>query len=129
MINDPGESLDQLLERARAALTAGPDGGPAGPWTGEAGDGAVRAAVALDGRLESVTFGPDAAARSLDTLAGLVVTAVNAALDARPTRGPDLGALVANLREVQEQSVVEMRRITASLTGALDETLNRAAPR
>jgi hypothetical protein len=54
-----------------------------------------------------------------------VVEAVNAALDARGG-APDLTALTANLREVQEQSVVEMRRITESLSGALAETINRA---
>jgi len=125
VINDPGESLDHLLERTRQALTALQDGDAAGPFVGEADDGRVRAEVTLDGRLRTLNIDPYIA-RSMSDVGPLVVEAVNAALDSRPGRSVDLSALVANLREVQEQSLVEMRRITQSFTGALAETLGRA---
>lgn len=84
----------------------------------------MRAEVGPDGRLLTVTIDPYVT-RSMTAVGPLVVKAVNAALDSRPGAAPDLSALVANLREVQEQSAVEMRRITQSLSGALADTLAR----
>ena len=124
MTIDPADSLDALIERARAAFISGSPEAP-GPFTGEADEGRVRAQVALDGRLVSLSLDPDLQGRALPALGAAVVAAVNAALDARPVGAPDSAALLANLREVQEQSVVEMRRITQSLTAALTETVAR----
>ena len=127
MTSDPADSLDALIERAKAALRAGREGA-SGPFDGDADEGRVRAQVSLDGRLVSLTMDPDLQGRSLPALCSAVVAAVNAALDARPVTVPDSAALLANLREVQEQSVVEMRRITQSLTSALAETVARVGP-
>jgi hypothetical protein len=123
-MSDPGERLDLLVRRALAALSPTPDAAAEGPFTGEADDGRVRAEVGPDGRLLTVSIDPNVS-RPVSAIGPLVVEAVNAALDARGG-APDLTALTANLREVQEQSAVEMRRITESLSGALAETINRA---
>ena len=125
MVDEPADSLDRLVERTRQALASVTDGDVVGPFVGEADEGRVRAEVAPDGRLLSVSIDPEVT-RSVTAIGPLVVAAVNAALDARPGSTVDLSALAANLREVQEQSVVEMRRITQSLAGALADTVRRA---
>ena len=125
MVDEPADSLDRLVERTRQALASVTDGDVVGPFVGEADEGRVRAEVAPDGRLLSVSIDPEVT-RSVTAIGPLVVAAVNAALDARPGRAVDLSALAENLREVQEQSVVEMRRITQSLAGALADTVRRA---
>jgi YbaB/EbfC DNA-binding family len=127
VISDPGDSLDALIERTRSAFASGQEGGP-GPFAGEADEGRVRAQVSPDGRLVSLVLDPDLQSRALPALGASVVAAVNAALDARPGRAPDSAALLVNLREIQEESVVEMRRITQSLTSALAETVARVGP-
>jgi len=118
---DPSSSLDALVERARALLGRADGGGP-GPFTGEAADGMVRCEVGPDGRVRSLDVDPRMLRLPLQDICRDVVTAVNQALDARPGR-PDTGPLLEGLRDLQEQSVAEMRSITRVFTAALHEAV------
>jgi hypothetical protein len=121
---DPARGLAELVERARAAMAGNAPTGEDGPFLGEAADGQVRAEVSADGRLRSVQVDPVLARRGVDEIAAAVVTAVNAALDARPAAA-DARPLLDELRAVQEQSVAEMSRISQAFSAALHQAMRR----
>jgi hypothetical protein len=118
---DPASSLDALVERTRALL-GGPDGAEPGPFVGESAEGMVRAEVGAEGRVQSLRVDPRMLRGPLEDICREVVVAVNQALDARPAR-PDTAPLLAELRAVQEESVGEMQRISASFSDALREVV------
>jgi DNA-binding protein YbaB len=91
---------------------------------GEAADGQVRAEVGADGRVRNLRIDPLLARRGLDEISGHVVAAVNAALDARPA-AVDAAPLLAELKAVQEQSVVEMARISQAFSTALEQAMRK----
>lgn len=124
MQDDPAQSLDTLLEQVRAALGGSVPEQPQGPFAGEALDGRVRAEVGLDGRVRALHLDPKVLREPLDDLAAAVVVAVNAAVDARPARA-DSGPLLEQLRAVQEESVVQMARISEAFTAALERVRTR----
>jgi hypothetical protein len=118
MTVDPSASLDELVERTRALL-AGTNGAEPGPFVGEAADGMVRCEVGADGHVQSLTVDPKLARQPLADICRDITAAVNQALDARPQR-PDTAPMLAELRQVQEDSVAEMRKITQAMTAALN---------
>jgi YbaB/EbfC DNA-binding family len=118
MTVDPSTSLDELVERTRALL-AGTSGGEPGPFVGEAAEGMVRCEVGADGRVQTLRVDPKMARQPLEDICRDITTAVNAALDARP-QAPSTAPLLAELRQVQEDSVTEMRKITQAMTAALN---------
>jgi DNA-binding protein YbaB len=121
---DPAQALDTLVEQVRAALGGSVPEQPQGPFAGEAADGRVRAEVDVDGRLRELHLDPKVLREPLDDVAAAVVVAVNAALDARPARA-NTGPLLEQLRSVQEESVVQMARITEAFTAALERVRTR----
>jgi hypothetical protein len=121
MTVDPSTSLDELVERTRA-LIENAQGGEPGPFVGEAADGQVRCEVGPDGRVQSLTVDPVLARQPLADICREITTAVNAALDARP-QAPATAPLLAELRQVQEDSVTEMRKITQAMTAALNSAV------
>lgn len=121
---DPSDALAQLVERARTAMAGGTPSVPEEPFVGEAADGQVRAEVGADGRVRSLRIDPMLARRGLDEISQHVVTAINAALAARPAAA-DTGPLIAELKAVQEQSVAEMSRISQAFSTALAQALQR----
>jgi DNA-binding protein YbaB len=124
---DPSDALAALVERARSAMSGtAPVAGAesAEPFVGEAADGQVRAEVGADGRVRNLRIDPLLARRGLDEISGHVVAAVNAALDARPA-AVDAAPLLAELKAVQEQSVVEMARISQAFSTALEQAMRK----
>jgi DNA-binding protein YbaB len=119
---DPAQALAELVDRARAAMAGGTLEPPAGPFAGEAAEGQVRAEVGADGKLRSLHIEPILARRGLEEISGHVITAVNAALATRPARA-DTGPLLDELKAVQEQSVVEMAKISQAFSAALAQAL------
>lgn len=123
MTSVPTDSLTALIERARSAMAGNiqPD---AEPVTGEAADGLVRATIGTDGRLQELTVDPKLLRRPLEEMCAEIVLAVNTAIDARPDR-IDTAPLLNELRSVQEQSVVEMNKISTAFSEALNRALQR----
>lgn len=137
MIGESGQSdLDQLLSRTRELLDsvrgAGPhdDAGEPVTGTGESADGRVRAVVTGAGRLERVELDPRAMRMASEELAGHLVTAVNAALDALaatatakagPVAAVDTAALAAQVRQVQEDGVRRMAAFTQGISEAMTQ--------
>lgn len=124
MESDPSESLDALITRARAAMSGVLPAESTGPYIGEAADGLVTAEATAQGKLRSLTIDPKLLRQPIEDICRHVVTATNAALDARPA-GVDSGPLLAELRAVQEQSVQEMTKISQAFSDALARTLAR----
>lgn len=116
---DPAQSLDALIERARSAMSGvAPSPESSGPFLGEAADGLVTAEASLEGKLRTLHIDPKMLRQPIEDICRDVVTAVNAALDARPGR-VDTGPLMEELRAVQEQSVQEMAKISSAFSDAL----------
>jgi hypothetical protein len=120
---DPAETLNALIDRARAAV-AGNEADADAAFPGTSADGLVCVEVGADGRLRSLRIDPKMLRRPLDDIAAEVVHAVNAALDARPAR-PDSAALLADLRSVQQESVQQMARIAQAFGDALARVQDR----
>lgn len=123
---DPATALDDLVGRALRLMSGGQDEAAEGPFTGTAADGLVRCEVGPDGRVRSVDLDPRVLRLPLAELSAHLRTAVNEALDARPAP-PDTSQLLDGLRAVQEQSVLEMRRITQAFSAALEGSTGRRA--
>jgi DNA-binding protein YbaB len=121
---DPAESLNALIDRARAAMSQTPPGAAPGPFRGEAADGLIAAEADATGRIRSLEIDPKALRQPLEDTCAQVMAAVNAALDARPGR-VDTGPLVEELKAVQEQSVQEMAKISRAFSDALSRTLGK----
>jgi hypothetical protein len=122
---DPARELDTLLHRVRAALDgAAPEADPGEPFQGEAAEGRIRAEVAADGHLHALHLDPTVLREPLTDIASAIVLAVNAALDARPARA-DARPLLAELQAVQEESVVQMQRISQAFAAALAQARSR----
>lgn len=121
---DPTESLNALVDRARAALAGMQPPTADGPLVGEAADGLVRAEVGADGRLRTLDVDPKMLRQPLEDLCAQIVGAVNAALDAGPDR-ISTGPLIDELKAVQEQSMQEMTKISAAFSSALNSALAR----
>lgn len=116
---DPAQSLDALIERARSAMSGvAPSSESSGPFLGEAADGLVTAEASLEGKVRTLHIDPKMLRQPIEDICRDVVTAVNAALDARPGR-VDTGPLMEELRAVQEQSVQEMAKISSAFSDAL----------
>lgn len=120
--NDPASALDALVGKTLGLLAGTAAQEQPGPFTGIAADGLIRCEVGADGRVRSVEVDPRALRLPAEDLGQHLVSAINEALDARPGR-PDTGPLLDELRAVQEQSVVEMRRITQAFTEALNQSV------
>jgi hypothetical protein len=111
--------LDRLLAEARATLEEmradRPAAGGAAPAVGEATGGRVTA-TAEHGRLTAVEFAPEARDLPSGELAGLVVSAVNAALDAQrpvPAAPGDSGG------DAPPQDLQQMEMLTQAINDAL----------
>lgn len=115
--------MNALLDRARAAMAGQLGEAPSGPSVGEAAEGMVRAEI-QDDRLTHLHIDPKMLRQPLDDLRAHIVTAMNAALDARPGR-LDTAPLLAELKAVQDQSVQEMTKISQ----AFGDALARAIPK
>ncbi|HEU5266432.1 MAG TPA: YbaB/EbfC family nucleoid-associated protein [Jatrophihabitans sp.] len=121
---DPAQSLNALIDRARAAMSQAPQGAAPGPFVGEAADGLISAEADAAGHIRSLRIDPKLARQPLEDTSAQIVLAVNAALDARPGR-VDTGPLVEELKAVQEQSVQEMAKISRAFSDALARALER----
>jgi hypothetical protein len=118
--------LDALLARARDSLgqlrrEPDPDEEPRSA-VGEAGEGKVRAEVAPDGRLASLTVDPRLMRLGSEALCEQIVLAVNAALDGLRADAPtasapavDPAVLNERLAELQDESMRQMQRYTTVL--------------
>jgi DNA-binding protein YbaB len=138
MFGESGQAdLDRVLTQARQLLDSVRAGRPAAEpaepltGTGESADGRVRAVAATGGRLERVELDPRVLRLPSEELAGHLVTAVNAALDAlagaaaarAASAGPvapvDTAALAEQVRQVQEDGVRRMAAFTAGISAAM----------
>ena len=121
---DPAQSLNALIDRARAAMSQPPQGAAPGPFVGAAADGMITAEADAAGRVRSLEIDPKLLRQPLEDTCAQIVLAVNAALDARPGR-VDTGPLVEELKAVQEQSVQEMAKISRAFSEALARALGK----
>jgi DNA-binding protein YbaB len=119
---DPSQALDALVDRARAALAGVAPAESSAPFVGEAADGLITAEAGAEGRLRSLTIDPKMLRQPIEDICRDVVTAVNAALDARPGR-VDSGPLLEELRAVQEESVQQMAKISSAFSDALAQAI------
>lgn len=124
--NEFDGGLDQMRRELRELATAatGPDGQPL-EGHGEAANGLVRVS-AVHARLSAMTLDPRAMRLASRDLAEAFVTAANAALADLAAKHPeasaptiDLAALEAQLAEVQQQGLAQLRQYTQSITDAL----------
>jgi DNA-binding protein YbaB len=112
--------LHALAEAARQAAAEPPEG------RGEAADGMVKV-TARDGRISTVELNPKAMRMASQDLAEAVTKAANAALDDLATKFPAVAAgptidparLDAELAEVEQQSIMAMRRYQQTIDDAL----------
>jgi DNA-binding protein YbaB len=121
---DPTQSLNALIERARAAMSGGGAPSTPGPLIGESSDGMIRAEIGTDGRIRFLQVDPKMLRQPLEDLCAHIVTAINAGLDARPDQ-IDTRPLLQELKAVQEQSAEEMAKISAAFSDALARALPR----
>ncbi|MFC4585825.1 hypothetical protein [Sphaerisporangium corydalis] len=107
-----------------SASSRGADEDSAGPFTGEAAGGRVRA-TARDGRLSALELDPRVMRMTADELGGHLLAAITAALGAyRPTVGSqeplvDLAALAASMRDVRDLGLRRMDTITQDVEDAV----------
>lgn len=112
--------LRQTRDTLRTAREAAAEQAEARTGEGYALDGQVRVEVGADGLVSDVEFGPRVVHFTAEDLGEAVREAVNAALLDAKTDGeagpaPDLGALEENLRDLQDQGIDQMRKLTAVL--------------
>jgi len=139
MFGESGRSdLDQVLTQARELLASARAGQPPADGagepvtgTGESAEGRVRAVATTGGRLARVELDPRALRMPSEELAGHLVTAVNAALDALAQAAAgqagsadvaapvDTAALAEQLRQVQEDGVRRMAAFTQGISAAM----------
>ena len=113
--SDPARLLDDLLEQVASVLTAGSTGEPA---EGTDPDEVVRVRLGADGRVAEIQADPRVL-RDPTTLAPAIVSAVNAAVAARPaTSGRN--RTVAQLQKLQQESLTVTRKYNASLVASLE---------
>ncbi|MEV0648959.1 YbaB/EbfC family nucleoid-associated protein [Phytomonospora sp. NPDC050363] len=113
--------LRQTRDSLRTAREAAAETAEARTGEGVALDGQVRVEVGADGLVSGVEFGSRVMYLSAEDLGEVVREAVNAALlDAKSGgefdgHAPDLGALEENLRDLQDQGLDQMRKLTEVL--------------
>jgi len=112
--------LRQTRDTLRTAREAAAEQAEERTGEGYGLEGQVRVEVGADGLVSEVEFGPRAVYLTAEDLGEGVREAVNAALTAAKTGGesgpaPDLGALEENLRDLQDQGIDQMRKLTAVL--------------
>ncbi|WP_240489861.1 YbaB/EbfC family nucleoid-associated protein [Actinomadura atramentaria] len=121
-----------MLESMRAGRPGPAAGTPDAPdveGTGEAADGRVKVTAVAGGRLKSVELDPRAMRMASQELGEALVTAANAALDDLRSRAAgaaadeivDTAALGARVEEIQNESLRQMREITAALSDAVNK--------
>ncbi|RKR89642.1 YbaB/EbfC DNA-binding family protein [Micromonospora pisi] len=92
-----------------------------GEYVAEAADGRIRVTVGTDGRVGAVEIDPRVLREGAEYLADEFRTAVNAALDGRGEQNrtdepvPDLDALNSAVERLQDQSIRQMREMTATI--------------
>jgi DNA-binding protein YbaB len=122
------QSLEQQLREARTALRqARTDAGDAPATeeiTTEAADGQVRVTLDPGGRFTAIDIRPTMLRHGSDYLAEALLTAVNAALDTRAVTtdpgqpAPDLDAMTHTIERLQDESLRQLRQITAAFGDA-----------
>ncbi|MFK3981673.1 YbaB/EbfC family nucleoid-associated protein [Micromonospora sp. NPDC050397] len=124
-----GESaLERQLTDARALLReasrTAAEGGPEEPreYVAEAAEGRIRVTVDADGRVGAVEIDPRVLREGAEYLAAEFRTAVNAALDGRgddyrtDEPVPDLDAVNSAVERLQDQSIRQMREMSATIS-------------
>lgn len=125
-------AMEQQLMEARASLrearrnTAAAAGAERVGTVGEAADGLLRVAVDSGGRVESVHIDPSLMRGGSEYLAEQFRLAVNSALagqddteDGGPM--PDLEAMETTIERLQDQSVRQMKEISAAITDVMSK--------
>ena len=120
---DPVQALDDLLLRTRAALSGATRTGGE-PTTGASDDGLVSATVGPDGLVRSISMHPTILRRSPDDIADSVVDAVNQAVTAQP-EAPATSGLIEELKAIQEELAVNVRRMGDEFTSAVKRLQER----
>ncbi|MEK8104359.1 YbaB/EbfC family nucleoid-associated protein [Micromonospora sp. M12] len=107
--------------------------GGAEPVRTSAANGWVEAELGADGRLASLTLDPGLKGLPMERVADAIVEAVNAALAEQQAQGGqglpsvDLSEMMAQLKQVQEASVPQLRSFVASMTRAQQDAAARAS--
>lgn len=125
---DPS-GIEEMLARTRQSLDSARGAGDdvdAEPikGNGEAAEGMIRVTAVVGGRLEGLEIDARAMRMTSVQLAEEIMVAANAALADLQAQirdkmaAPDLDGLAERLREVQEQSVPQLRRFIDALTDA-----------
>ncbi|SNS65711.1 Conserved DNA-binding protein YbaB [Asanoa hainanensis] len=128
------QGLEQQLREARTALrqarTETGDAPAPEEITAEAADGQVRVTLDASGRLTAIDIRPTILRHGTESLAEALMAAVNEALDTRAaTTGggqpaPDLDAMSHTIERLQDESLRQMRQITAAFTEATRRNAN-----
>lgn len=125
------EMLDQVV--AAAGKVQEVTTGGAEPVRTSAANGWVEAALGADGRFASLTLDPGLKGLPMERVADAIVEAVNAALDEQQAQGGhggpsvDLSEMMAQLKQIQEAAVPQMRSFVAAMTRAQQEAAARAS--
>jgi hypothetical protein len=123
------EMLDQVVAAAGTVQEAAAGG--AEPVRTSAANGWVEAELGTDGRLASLTLDPGLRGLPMERIAAAVVEAVNAALDQQQAQhGPavpavDLTEVMAQLKQVQEAAVPQLRSFVDAMTRAQQDATAR----
>jgi DNA-binding protein YbaB len=120
--------LEQQLRTARSSLRELQESAqhptPPEPVTVERADGLIRVTVGADGRLTGIDVHPTALRAGIEFVAGEIVSAVNAALDAQAPAVPagavpDFTTLFATVERAQDEGLRQMRAMTTSINEAM----------
>lgn len=124
-------AMEQQLMEARASLrearanTAAAAGAERAESVGEAADGLMRVTMDPAGRVESVRIDPALMRGGSEYLAEQFRLAVNEAIAGQAGSAdagepmPDLEAMEATIERLQDQSVRQMREISAAITDVM----------
>jgi hypothetical protein len=123
--------IDRLMEQAQSEAEKARDRqrDPATEATGRALDGKITAKMGADGRVQELVLADEAMNLSSKELAREIVSALNQAWAARQSKDPaaaaamavDPAALAARMRELRQESVQSMQRITDSLADVMQK--------
>ncbi|MFG2106437.1 YbaB/EbfC family DNA-binding protein [Micromonospora chersina] len=125
------EMLDQVVAAASMVQEAATGG--AEPVRTSAANGWVEAELGADGRLAALTLDPGLKGLPMERVAAAIVEAVNAALNEQQAQrghgapAVDLSEMMAQLKQVQEAAVPQMRSFVDALTRAQQDAAARAS--
>ena len=125
------EMLDQVVAAAGKVQEA--TGDDAEPVRASAANGWVEVELNANGHLSEVILDPGVRTLPVERIAAAIVEAVNEAIDtqrAQRSHGAptvDLSEMMAQLKQVQESAVPQMRSFVDAMTRAHQEATARAA--